>query len=116
MGESRLRHVHDRQPGIVRLRAGKGFRYVDADGATVRDRQTLQRIRQLAIPPAYKDVWICASADGHLQATGRDARGRKQYRYTRTGCGGVVRTSSIASWRSGRHCRHCAGRCVGTWH
>ncbi|ALJ28145.1 DNA topoisomerase [Stenotrophomonas acidaminiphila] len=81
MGENRLRHVHDRQPGIVRLRAGKGFRYVDADGATVRDRQTLQRIRQLAIPPAYKDVWICASADGHLQATGRDARGRKQYRY-----------------------------------
>jgi len=76
-----LRHVRDGQPGIVRLRSGKGFRYVDCDGAPVRDAATLQRIRALAIPPAYTDVWICATADGHLQATGRDARGRKQYRY-----------------------------------
>lgn len=81
MSENGLRHVRDGQPGIVRVRAGKGFRYVDGDGAPVRDRQVLQRIRSLAIPPAYTDVWICARADGHLQATGRDARGRKQYRY-----------------------------------
>ncbi len=81
MSENGLRHVRDGQPGIARVRAGKGFRYVDGDGAPVRDRQVLQRIRSLAIPPAYTDVWICARADGHLQATGRDARGRKQYRY-----------------------------------
>jgi len=81
MSENGLRHVRDGQSGIARVRAGKGFRYVDGDGAPVRDRQVLQRIRSLAIPPAYTDVWICARADGHLQATGRDARGRKQYRY-----------------------------------
>jgi len=76
-----LRHVHDGQPGLRRLRAGKGFRYRDADGQAVRDADTLQRIRGLAIPPAYTDVWICRWPNGHLQATGRDARGRKQYRY-----------------------------------
>src|SRR5690554_2537585 len=76
-----LLHVSDSQPGIRRLRCGRGFRYRDAEGAPVRDEATLQRIRALAIPPAYEDVWICASARGHLQATGRDARGRKQYRY-----------------------------------
>ncbi len=76
-----LRHVHDRQPGIVRLRSGSGFRYVDGDGSPVRDGGTLERIRRLAIPPAYTDVWICRNADGHLQATGRDVQGRKQYRY-----------------------------------
>ncbi len=81
MAEAGLRHVHDRQPGIARLRVGKGFRYVDADGRPVRDPAVLRRIRQLAVPPAYTDVWICASPEGHLQATGRDARGRKQYRY-----------------------------------
>ncbi|HEL3749900.1 TPA: DNA topoisomerase IB [Stenotrophomonas maltophilia] len=76
-----LRYVDDTQPGFTRLRAGKGFRYRDADGHAVRDAATLQRIRALAIPPAYTAVWICAYANGHLQATGRDARGRKQYRY-----------------------------------
>ncbi len=76
-----LRYVSDTQPGIRRLRAGRGFRYVDAEGRTVRDADTLARIRALAVPPAYIDVWICAQAQGHLQATGRDARGRKQYRY-----------------------------------
>lgn len=76
-----LRHVHDGQPGLRRLRAGKGFSYRDADGQVVRDADTLQRIRALAIPPAYTQVWICAWPNGHLQATGRDARGRKQYRY-----------------------------------
>ncbi len=76
-----LRYVHDGQPGLSRRRAGKGFSYRDADGQRVSDADTLQRIRKLAIPPAYTDVWICAWSNGHLQATGRDARGRKQYRY-----------------------------------
>ena len=78
-----LRYVSDRAPGIRRRRTGKAFRYLAPDGAAVTDAPTLRRIRALAIPPAWKDVWICASADGHLQATGRDARGRKQYRYHR---------------------------------
>jgi len=67
-------------PGITRRRSGKGFAYRTARGA-VRDKKTLQRIRNLAIPPAWTDVWISADASGHLQATGRDARGRKQHRY-----------------------------------
>jgi DNA topoisomerase-1 len=75
------RYVDDRSPGIRRLRRGKAFRYVDADCHAVRDRNTLARIRSIAIPPAWTDVWICPSASGHIQATGRDARGRKQYRY-----------------------------------
>ena len=76
-----LRHVSDDMPGIGRRRKGDGFTYVDADGATVRDADTLARIRKLAIPPAWTDVWICPRANGHVQATGRDAKGRKQYRY-----------------------------------
>jgi DNA topoisomerase I len=68
-------------PGTRRKRAGKGFTYVAPSGAIVRDPADLARIRSLAIPPAYRDVWICALANGHIQATGRDARGRKQYRY-----------------------------------
>ncbi|HEV2622325.1 MAG TPA: DNA topoisomerase IB [Frateuria sp.] len=76
-----LVYVSDTQPGIRRLRRGKGFGYCDADGRPVTDRAELARIRALAIPPAYEGVWICAHPDGHLQATGRDARGRKQYRY-----------------------------------
>ena len=76
-----LRYVSDTAPGILRRRAGKGFTYVDEGGKRVDDPETLARIRALAIPPAWTDVWICASSNGHLQATGRDARGRKQYRY-----------------------------------
>lgn len=76
-----LVYVHDDQPGIRRQRCGKGFSYRDTDGRCVRDEGHLQRIRALAIPPAYVDVWICANPRGHLQATGRDARQRKQYRY-----------------------------------
>jgi len=77
----RLRYVTDEEPGLTRRRNGRGFAYFDARGRRVRSERVLQRIRALAIPPAYVDVWICASPDGHLQATGRDARGRKQYRY-----------------------------------
>jgi DNA topoisomerase I len=76
-----LRYVTDDQPGIGRARAGAGFRYVDAQGKAVRDEATLRRIRSLAIPPAWTDVWICPHENGHLQATGRDAKGRKQHRY-----------------------------------
>jgi DNA topoisomerase-1 len=76
-----LRYTSDAEPGIRRIRAGKGFCYRTADGRVVRDRAALARIRVLAIPPAWRDVWICPDEDGHLQAVGRDARGRKQYRY-----------------------------------
>ncbi|HEX6107418.1 MAG TPA: hypothetical protein VFZ26_17650 [Gemmatimonadales bacterium] len=76
-----LRYVTDAAPGIRRKRAGKGFTYVGPDGKTIRDAKTLARVRSLAIPPAYTDVWICPDPRGHIQATGRDARGRKQYRY-----------------------------------
>ncbi|MEO6263658.1 MAG: DNA topoisomerase IB, partial [Luteimonas sp.] len=84
-----LRYVSDLEPGIRRERAGDGFAYRKADGSAVRDEAILQRIRTLAIPPAWSDVWICPQPRGHLQASGRDARGRKQYRYH-------------ASWRSVR--------------
>ena len=76
-----LRYVSDADPGIRRRRKGKGFEYLDAQGRRVGDRHTLPRIRALAIPPAWRDVWICPRADGHVQAIGRDARRRKQYRY-----------------------------------
>lgn len=76
-----LVYVSDTEPGLTRRRAGKGFSYQDVQGRTVKDKEVLDRIRALAIPPAYTDVWICPDPDGHIQATGRDARGRKQYRY-----------------------------------
>ena len=76
-----LRHTSDRRPGITRRRAGRGFVYRDADGRTIRDPDVLARVRALAVPPAWIDVWICPAPNGYLQATGRDARGRKQYRY-----------------------------------
>ncbi len=76
-----LVYVTDTSPGIVRRRRGKGFSYHGPAGQPVRDSAELDRIRRLAIPPAYTQVWICPLPDGHLQATGRDARGRKQYRY-----------------------------------
>jgi len=79
--EAGLVYVSDETPGIARQRAGDGFAYRDPGGRAVRDQATLDRIRMLAIPPAYTDVWICTKASGHLQATGRDARKRKQYRY-----------------------------------
>jgi DNA topoisomerase-1 len=76
-----LRYVSDRDPGIVRRRVGRGFRYFDHNGSPVSDSAVLERIRRLVIPPAWTSVWICSREDGHLQAVGRDARGRKQYRY-----------------------------------
>ncbi|UVF20184.1 DNA topoisomerase IB [Microvirga terrae] len=76
-----LRYVSDEEPGIRRKKSGKGFAYTGPDGKTIGDKSILERIKSLAIPPAYTDVWICAKANGHIQATGRDAKGRKQYRY-----------------------------------
>jgi DNA topoisomerase-1 len=76
-----LRYVSDLGPGIRRKRAGKAFSYTAPDGSTIRDRKVIRRIKSLVIPPAWTDVWICPDPRGHIQATGRDARGRKQYRY-----------------------------------
>lgn len=76
-----LRYVTDESAGIRRQRRGAGFRYVGPAGKAIRDRETLVRIKSLVIPPAWENVWICPDPNGHLQATGRDARGRKQYRY-----------------------------------
>lgn len=76
-----LVYVSDSDPGVRRVRSGKGLSYKGRDGKAITDKRILERIYRLAIPPAWTDVWICASPNGHIQATGRDARGRKQYRY-----------------------------------
>jgi DNA topoisomerase I len=73
--------VSDTRPGIRRKRAGTGFTYTSVDGSKLSEKDILARIKALAIPPAWVDVWICPFVDGHIQATGRDAKGRKQYRY-----------------------------------
>ena len=79
--EAGLRYVSDDQPGYTRRKKGDDFEYFDTDGKPIRDEQRLLRIKRIGIPPAYTDVWICPSPNGHIQATGRDARRRKQYRY-----------------------------------
>ena len=76
-----LRYVTDSSPGITRKRRGKSFQYFDPDGKPIRDKDVIGRIKSLVIPPAWRKVWICPRANGHLQATGRDAKGRKQSRY-----------------------------------
>jgi DNA topoisomerase IB len=114
-----LRYVSDDRPGFTRKPDGKGgWRYYDTEGKRITDKAILARIRSLGIPPAYRDVWICPLENGHLQATGRDARGRKQYRYhphwrerrNITGCWPSVPCCppSAAGWRpiwQGRGCR-----------
>jgi DNA topoisomerase I len=79
--EAGLRYVNDNHPGYRRRARGDYFEYLDTEGKQIRDEQRVLRISRLAIPPAWTDVWICPSPNGHVQATGRDARGRKQYRY-----------------------------------
>src|SRR5712692_6201284 len=79
--EAGLRYVNDNQPGYTRKANGDDFEYFDAEGKPICDEQRLLRIKRLAIPPAWTDIWICPSPNGHIQAIGRDARGRKQYRY-----------------------------------
>jgi DNA topoisomerase IB len=76
-----VREIDCNGPGIRRRRAGKGFTYLEADGTRITDDAVIQRIKSLAIPPAWEDVWICSDPDGHIQATGLDAKGRRQYRY-----------------------------------
>ena len=80
-GSVRLRRADCGSPGLTRRRRGRGFEYLDADGQRVDDPETVDRVRSLAIPPAWADVWICPDPQGHLQATGLDAAGRKQYLY-----------------------------------
>ena len=79
--EAGLRYVSDERPGYTRKKKGDDFEYFDAEGKAIRDEQRLLRLKRLAIPPAWTDVWICPSPNGHIQATGRDARRRKQYLY-----------------------------------
>src|SRR4029077_14076301 len=79
--EAGLRYVTDNSPGYGRKANGEHFKYLDTHGKPIRDEERLLRIKRLAIPPAWTDVWICPSPSGHIQATGRDARRRKQYRY-----------------------------------
>jgi DNA topoisomerase-1 len=79
--EAGLRYVNDTKPGIRRIKSGRGFTYKNGSTKPIHDSRILQRIKALAIPPAWKDVWICPTSEGHLQATGRDSRNRKQYRY-----------------------------------
>ena len=76
-----LRYVNDCQPGLRRKKCGKSFRYLDSAGQPIRDKSITRRIQSLGIPPAWQEVWICPWENGHIQATGRDAKGRKQYRY-----------------------------------
>ena len=123
---ARLRYVTDEGPGIRRERRGRGVRYIGPAGSPVRNIAVLRRIKRLAIPPAWTDVWICADPHGHLQAVGRDASGRRQYRYharwrqvrdeakyephdrVRHGrCRG-----SGAAWRATSRCRACRGEKV----
>ena len=78
---ARVRRVDCSAPGIRRVRRGRGFCYHEEDGTTITDREVIERINELAIPPAWTDVWICTHPRGHIQATGIDAAGRKQYRY-----------------------------------
>lgn len=79
--EAGLRYVSDAQPGISRKRKGRGFAYIGPDGLPLRDAENLARIKLLVIPPAWSHVWICTNPKGHLQVTGRDAKGRKQSKY-----------------------------------
>ncbi len=76
-----LHYVSDTTPGIRRQRVGKGFRYLGTDGGVIRDREVLGRVKALAIPPAWRAVWICPDPQGHLQATGRDAKGREKLKW-----------------------------------
>ena len=81
MSETKLRHVDDREPGITRTKSGKGWAYFDPDGDRITDQEEIDRLNRIALPPAYVNAWFCPDPNGHIQATGIDARGRKQYRY-----------------------------------
>ena len=76
-----LRHSSDSEPGFTRKKQGRAWAYFDVDGKRITDRDEIDRLNAIALPPAYTDAWYCKDANGHIQATGKDARGRKQYRY-----------------------------------
>ena len=101
-----LVYVNSCMPGLQRVRKGKGFGYRQPDGHWLSDAQELERIRRLAIPPAYTDVWVCPLANGHLQATGLDARGRRQYRYHAQ----WRQLRDAHSWPGSRALRRCQWR------
>ena len=94
--EAGLIYVRDDSPGISRRRAGKGFGYRDPQGRPIKDKPTLQRIRKLAMPPAWTDVWICPHPHGHIQATGRDARAASSIAITRAGARSATRRNTTA--------------------
>ena len=108
-----LRYTNDDQPGIRRKRSGRGFAYTDRDGVPIRDKGELGRIRRLAIPPAWTDVWISPSPIGHIQATGRDARGRKQYRYHERWR--EVRDEAKYWREQASHANECSRRPCASW-
>ncbi|MEJ0011091.1 MAG: DNA topoisomerase IB [Bauldia sp.] len=105
-----LRYLGDDHPGLSRKPFRGRFRYVDADGRAVKDKATLDRIRHLAIPPAWTDVWISPAANGHIQATGRDQRGRKQYRYHADFRAARDRTKYEHTLEFGKHIEKIRGR------
>ena len=113
--DASLRYVSDEQPGIRRLRAGKAFHYRDANGKNISDARTLDRIAHLAIPPAWTDVWISPSDKCHIQATGRDAKGRKQFRYQSAGRCAATKRSSPASPPLRTHFLLCAPLSIRTF-
>ena len=112
---SGLVYVSDTEPGIRRKRRGSHFHYLAPNGRPVTAARTLDRIRRLAIPPAYTDVWICREPRGHLQATGRDARGASSIAITLRGARHATAASSRAWSSSARSCRGCAGVCGRIW-
>ncbi len=112
--EAGLVYVDDGRPGLTRRRSGTGFRYCDAKGAPVRDKGVLARIRGLAIPPAYTDVWICPRRNGHIQATAATRRGASSTATTRTSGRRGRPTSSRGSWPSRTRCRASAGASTPT--
>jgi len=103
-----LRYVSDEGPGVGRERVGADFKYLSASGEAIDDEATLARIRSLAIPPAWEKVWICPLANGHIQATGRDAKGRKQYRYHPRLCRAGETQSSCRDRKGGGQARQYA--------
>ena len=103
-----LRYISDQGPGIRRVKRGRGFIYVRPDGRRVRDAATVRRIAALVIPPAWTEVWIAPHPQGHVQATGRDARGRKQHRYHPRWVAVRDAAKYSRTLRSARRCRRCA--------
>src|SRR5213080_3509984 len=110
-----LRYVSDTMPGIRRKRVGKHFSYIGQDGKPIHDEEELKRIRAIGIPPAWKNVWICLNPRGHIQATGRDERGRKQYGYNPQGRRSAMKRSTIEWLILAKPCHAFANASHTTW-